>query len=39
MIELKIVVLECSELAEDSTYSYKDDTDLLKITKSIIREI
>ena len=34
-----MMVLECSELAGDSTYSYKDGADLLKITKGIIREI
>ena len=39
MIELKIMVLEYSKLAGDSIYSYKDGADLLKITKSIIREI
>ena len=39
MIELKMVVLECSELAGDSIYSYKNSTNLLKIAKGIIREI
>ena len=39
MIELKMVVLECSKLAGDSIYGYKNGADLLKIAKSIIREI
>ena len=34
-----MVVLEYSELAGDSIYSYKNDANLLKIAKSIIREI
>ena len=39
MVELKMVVLECSKLAGDSTYGYKNGADLLKIAKGIIREI
>ena len=39
MVELKVVVLEHSELAGDSIYGYKNGVDLLKIAKSIIREI
>ena len=39
MVELKVVVLECSELAGDGTRGYKDGADLLKIAKGIIREI
>ena len=39
MVELKVVILEYSKLAGDSIYGYKDDADLLKIAKGIIREI
>ena len=39
MVELKIVVLECSKLAGDGTHGYKNGADLLKIAKGIIREI
>ena len=39
MIELKMVVLKYSKLAGDSIYSYKNGADLLKIAKSIIREL
>ena len=34
-----MVVLEYSELAEDSIHGYKDSADLFKIAKNIIREI
>lgn len=39
VVELKVVVLERSELAGDGTRGYKDGADLLKIAKGIIREI
>ena len=39
VVELKIVILEYSELAGDGIYGYKDGADLLKIAKGIIREI
>ena len=39
MIELKMVVLEYSKLAGDSTHGYKNGADLFKIAKGIIREI
>ena len=39
VVELKVVVLEHSKLAGDSTHGYKDGADLLKIAKGIIREI
>ena len=34
-----MMVLEYSELVGDGIYGYKDGADLLKIAKSIIREI
>ena len=39
VVELKMVVLEYSELAGDDTCGYKNGADLLKIAKGIIREI